>query len=176
MFKSVILATDGSDHSKRAAAVAADIAAQFKARLTLVTVMPRSMTLEDIESRPQSRRLPRSAKSLLKRIHDALKESRRAVDIDIHHYVPALPSLKDALGRVILDEAEAMADRRKVAKVTRVIDHGDAAEQILKQTRRARADLIVMGTRGLNNFRGLLIGSVSNKVIHDSKCAVLTVK
>ena len=98
------------------------------------------------------------------------------MDIDIHHYVPALPSLKDALGRVILDEAKGMADRRKVAKVTRVIDHGDAAEQILKQTRRAKADLIVMGTRGLNNFRGLLIGSVSNKVIHDAKCAVLTVK
>ncbi len=176
MFKSVILATDGSDHAKRAAVIAADIAATFKARLTLLTVIPRSMSLEDIESAPQSRRLPRSAKALVSRINKALKESRRAVDIDIHHFVPALPSLKDALGRVILNEAEAVAERRKVAKIVRVIDHGDAAEQILKQSKRAKADLIVMGTRGLNNFRGLLIGSVSNKVIHDSTCAVLTVK
>lgn len=175
MFKSVILATDGSDHAKRAAAVAADIAAQFEAHLTILTVVPRSMTLEDVEAAPQSRRLSRDAKSLMKRIHDVLREGR-TVDADVHQFVPALPSLKDALGRVILDEAEALANRRKVAKVTRVIAHGDAAEQILKQTRRARADLIVMGTRGLNNFRGLLIGSVSNKVIHDSKCAVLTVK
>ena len=175
MFKSVVLATDGSNHSKRAAAIAADIAATFKARLTLVTVLPRSMTLEDIEAAPQSHRLPRDAKNLMKRIHDTLRESR-TVDADVHQFVPALPLLQNALGKLILDEAEAMAARRKVAKVSRVVDHGDAVTQILKQATKARADLIVMGTRGLNNFRGLLIGSVSNSVIHHAKSAVLTVK
>ena len=175
MFKSVVLATDGSDHSKRAAAIAADTAAAFKARLTLVTVLPRSMTLEDIEAAPQARRLPRDARKLMKRIHDTLRESR-TVDADVHQFVPALPLLQEALAKLILDEAEAVAERRKVTRVSRVVDHGDAASQILKQAKRAKADLIVMGTRGLSNFRGLPIGSVSNKVIHDSKSAVLTVK
>ena len=175
MFKSVILATDGSSHSKRAAAHAADIAATFKAGLTLITVLPRAMSLEDIEAAPQARNLPRDAKNLIRRIHNTLRENR-TVDSDVRQYVPALPLLTESLGKLILDEAEAIADRRKVARVSRVIDHGDAAAQILKQTSRAKGDLIVMGTRGLNNFRGLLIGSVSNRVIHNSKCAVLTVK
>jgi len=175
MFKSVILATDGSGHAKRAAAVAVDIAATFKARLTLVTVLSRSMTLEDIEAAPQSRHLPPDAKKLMRRIYNALRETR-TVDADVRQYVPAMPLLQESLGALILDEAEVMAKRKKVTQVARVVDHGDAAVQILKQSRKAKADLIVMGTRGLSSFRGLLIGSVSNKVIHDSKCAVLTVK
>lgn len=175
MFKSVVLATDGSDHAKRAAAIAAEIAASFKARLTVVTVLPRSMSLEDIEAAPQARRLPRDSKDLIRRIHESLRDTR-TIDVDVHQYIPAMPSIKEALAEVILDEAEALASRKKAGKITRVIDHGDAATQILKQARKAKADLIVMGTRGLGNFRGLLIGSVSNSVINQSKSAVLTVK
>lgn len=175
MFKSVVLATDGSEHAKRATAIAGDIAANFNARLTMVTVMPRSMSLEDIEAMPQARKLPRDAKETMRRIHDTLREGR-TVDADVHQFVPALPSLKEAIGELVLDEAEGLIARKKVGKITRVVDEGDAATQILKQATKAKADLIVMGTRGLNNFRGLLIGSVSNKVIHNSKCATLTVK
>jgi nucleotide-binding universal stress UspA family protein len=133
------------------------------------------MSLEDIEAMPQARKLPRDAKETMRVIHNTLREGR-TVDADVHQYVPALPSLIDAIGEIILDEAESLANRKKAGKVTRVIDEGDAATQILKQATKAKADLIVMGTRGLSNFRGLLIGSVSNKVIHNSKCATLTVK
>lgn len=176
MFKNVLLATDGSMHAKRAAATAADLAAAYGARLTIVTVMSRSMSLEDLEAAPQARRLSRSAKDEMKRVHKLFDQSQSASDADIHAYIPALPSLANDLGEVILDEAETVAKRKKVTKITRVIDHGDAATLILKQANKAKADLIVMGTRGLNNLSGFLIGSVSNKVIHTSKCPCLTVK
>lgn len=38
------------------------------------------------------------------------------------------------------------------------------------------ADMIILGSRGLSEFKGLLLGSVSNKVVHSAKCPVLVVK
>lgn len=174
MFKHVLLATDGSANASRAAAAAADIAATYGARLTLVTVLSRFMMLEDIESMPVARKLPRAAKDELRRIHRMIPKS--STDIDVYSYIPALPSLIDALGEVILDEAEKAATRRKLRKITRVAVEGEAATQILKLVNDGKADLVVLGTRGLSNFRGLLIGGVSNKVIHGVKCPCLLVK
>lgn len=175
MFKSIVLATDGSLSAKHAAAAAADLAATYRARLTIVTVLSHSMSMEDMEGMPQARKLPRSVKDEMRRIHQLINEPR-ASDAHIHPYVPALPSATAALGELILDEAESVVKRKKVANIARVLDYGDAATQLLKQANKAKADLIVMGTRGLSSLRGLFIGSVSNKVIHNSKCPILTVK
>lgn len=37
-------------------------------------------------------------------------------------------------------------------------------------------ELIVMGSRGLTEFKGMMLGSVSNKVVHGAACPVLIVK
>lgn len=174
MFKSIVLATDGSAHAKRAAAAAADLAATYGARLTIVTVMPNALTLEDVESSPQAARLPRSAKAEIRRLRTLARESQG--DADIYPYVPALHSLGTALADAILDDAESVTARKKISKVTRLGVIGDPAAQILAQAKKAKADLIVMGTRGLSDFRGLMLGSVSHKIIHMSACPCLTVK
>lgn len=171
MFKSVVLATDGSEHAMRAAAEAADLAASTGARLTLVTVMPRSMTLEELETFPQAKRLPRDAKAELKRVHEIMASAN--TDRDLHAWVPALPSIANALGDIILDEAEKLATRRKVAKIQRVCEHGDPANGILRAAQKARADVIVMGTRGLSEIGTLVVGSVSHKVLHHATCSCL---
>ena len=176
MFKNILLAIDGSAHAKRAAAMAADIAATYGARLTLVTVMSQFMMLDDLVAMPQAGRLPRATKDEIKRIRKLVFESDS--DVNIQAYVPALPAITQELGKAILAEAQIAATRRKVkpGKITRAVVEGDAATQILKQATKAKADLIVMGTRGMGNLRGALVGSVSNKVIHAAKCATLLVK
>ena len=51
-----------------------------------------------------------------------------------------------------------------------------AAEEILKASQRIRADLVVMGSKGLTGLRRILLGSVSHKVVRYAKCSVLVVR
>ena len=39
-----------------------------------------------------------------------------------------------------------------------------------------RADLVVIGTRGLSGLKHLLLGSIAERVVQKSPCPVLTVK
>ena len=39
-----------------------------------------------------------------------------------------------------------------------------------------KAELVVLGSRGLSEFRGMLLGSVSNKVVQKAGCPVLVIK
>ena len=56
-----------------------------------------------------------------------------------------------------------------------LILEGDAAEAILVAAEDEKCDLIVMGTRGLSDFIGMALGSVSHKVLRASSCMVLIV-
>ena len=53
---------------------------------------------------------------------------------------------------------------------------GDPASRILETAAAEQADMIVMGSRGLGGLKGLLVGSVSNKVNHLAKCTCVCVK
>lgn len=51
----------------------------------------------------------------------------------------------------------------------------DPAESIIEAAQDERCDMIIMGTRGLSNLKGIALGSVSNKVLHLAHCMVLVV-
>jgi nucleotide-binding universal stress UspA family protein len=53
---------------------------------------------------------------------------------------------------------------------------GNAAEVITSFATRARCAEIIMGTRGLGRIRGLMLGSVTTKVIHLASTPVTLVK
>ena len=53
---------------------------------------------------------------------------------------------------------------------------GDTPEQIVGVAQEVHADLIVMGTRGMTEWKSLLLGGVANKVIHHATCPVLLVR
>ncbi len=53
---------------------------------------------------------------------------------------------------------------------------GLPADVILEQVIDDSNDLIVIGSRGLRQPEGYLLGSVSERVVHDANCPVLVVK
>ncbi|TRZ98737.1 MAG: permease [Rhodocyclaceae bacterium] len=79
-------------------------------------------------------------------------------------------------------EAIAAVDRVKAGlsglpvTVTGVVAEGRPEQVILDQTRKAGADLIVIGTHGRTGLDRLLMGSVAERVIGFADCAVLAVK
>jgi nucleotide-binding universal stress UspA family protein len=51
----------------------------------------------------------------------------------------------------------------------------DIADSIIEAAERDKADLIVVGKRGLTRLAGLLLGSVSQKLVSAAPCAVMVV-
>jgi nucleotide-binding universal stress UspA family protein len=53
---------------------------------------------------------------------------------------------------------------------------GHPADVIVQEAEESGADLIVVGTRGLNAAKRLVLGSVSTNVVHNAPCDVLVVR
>lgn len=68
--------------------------------------------------------------------------------------------------------AEAVGDQRGVVVEASVL-HGDPAQTLCDRS--SDAELLVVGSRGHGGFAGLLLGSVSLKCAHHSRCPVAIV-
>ena len=66
--------------------------------------------------------------------------------------------------------------RRGRVRVQAVFAEGLPADEILRAARRARADLVVMGTHGRTGLSRVFMGSVAERVVREAPCAVLTVR
>jgi nucleotide-binding universal stress UspA family protein len=86
-----------------------------------------------------------------------------------------LGTATDILVRRILDDAVALANRHGVVDVRTLSMSGDPANATLKLAQDERADLIVVGRRGLGGLSRLLLGSVSEKIVAHAPCAVAVV-
>jgi nucleotide-binding universal stress UspA family protein len=94
----------------------------------------------------------------------------------------ALAAMEKA-GGILLREAERSA---RVAlgqaatgprtKFNTILAHGPLAQTIVRQARRGKADLILIGSRGLSDIRGFLLGSISRQVASIARCSVFVVK
>lgn len=138
MFKKIIVAIDGSDHSHRAIDYAKGLAEQFGSGLWLVHVFPHTSDLLGYDEYEK------------------------------------LIGRRENKGQTILDKARQELGDTKIDVHEELLE-GPEAEAILSVADARQADLIVMGTRGRSSLQGLLLGSVSQKVIHLAKCPVLVV-
>lgn len=88
---------------------------------------------------------------------------------------PTPEAAPSATGREVLARAEAEARARGVPCRT-VLREGPVADQIVQVASEERADVVVVGSRGLTGIRRLLLGSISNEVAVKASCPVLIVK
>jgi nucleotide-binding universal stress UspA family protein len=59
-------------------------------------------------------------------------------------------------------------------EITRYSVHGDPVEELVRQSE--NACLLVVGSRGRGGFRGLMLGSVSQGVVHRAQCPVAIIR
>jgi nucleotide-binding universal stress UspA family protein len=146
----ILVPIDGSEHARKALAIAEQLARASSAPLHLLHVTESPVgddvgMLAGTSGQPLTEERRRElAEPNASQAHQVFDRARQAVDL-------AGLQVKDVLrdGRpaeVILDEAKAMG-----------------------------AGIIVMGSRGLSDMKGALIGSVSHGVAHSAPCTVVTV-
>lgn len=75
----------------------------------------------------------------------------------------------------LLESAELKA-AQAWGQVRAKLLRGHPAEAIAHSAKRERADLLVIGSRGVTEFQPMLLGSVSRKVLLQAPCPVLVVK
>jgi len=76
--------------------------------------------------------------------------------------------------RLLRNAAGKLQDSRR--RIERVVAPGDAAREIVKIARRRDVDLVVLGARGLRTLGRLLLGSVSETVLHQTRRPVIIVR
>jgi len=76
---------------------------------------------------------------------------------------------------LVLDAAAADARKEGIEVQTHPVE-GDPAEGILKVAEDTKADLIVVGNKGMHGARRFLLGSVPNKISHHAPCSVIIVR
>lgn len=84
-------------------------------------------------------------------------------------------------------EALNLERRKKISKVEQLLKesslsykvtflHGMPGPEIVKYANDQKADLVVIGSRGLNGLQEMVLGSVSHKVMKRVNCPALIVK
>jgi nucleotide-binding universal stress UspA family protein len=128
-----------------------------------------------------------SSETSLKALRWALAEARlRGASVEMVHAFPrpelvgmtmvvTLPSddeLREASDQVLAEALEAVGGAGDVLVTTHVGAGGPAS--VLVEVGEG-ADLLVIGSRGLGGFRGLLLGSVTQQVIAHAPCPVVVI-
>jgi len=142
----LLVATDGSPHALRAAALAARLARELRqVEITLINVghVPAIAyggagpeTMVDFNTLEEG--LARAGQMIL----DTTAQEFAGVDVPI----------------------------------TRLYRNGDPSALIVKTAAEMPADMIVIGCRGLGQLGGLILGSVSERVLHGAGVPVLVVR
>ena len=174
MFKTILVAADGSRFAERAVEAASGLAALAGARLVVFHVLHRRLP-EELLHMAEVEHLVEPAETGPRALAGgpgataALGGRRLAEAAEVEDAIAAI-------GQRVVEEAQGVARRAGVKEIAARIETGDPARQILAAAKADNADLIVLGRRGLGALEGLLMGSVSSKVAGLADCACLTVK
>ncbi len=147
MFRKIVLCADGSEHALEAARAVAELTQKFDSHITLLSVYNPAITPIPFVNLP---------------------ESIMMAEGDVTRYSQELHAAVEERTGAVLNAANLRyACRREI---------GHPVDRILAVAHDVGADLIVLGSRGLTEWKSLLLGSVSDGVLHHAHCPVLIVR
>ena len=155
-YRHVLVAFDGSPQAELALDHAVALAQNYRARLALVAVIPPPPLL--------AWQAPGGIRGVHEGEQTELEGSLRAAADRVPDDMSVTTRLRDAADRVPDD----------LSITTRLLD-GDPAREILRAAREGDHDVIVLGSRGRGRVSAALLGSVSNRVMHDADVPVIVI-
>lgn len=84
----------------------------------------------------------------------------------------AVQEARQAAEEAVTKAATQLGESRPASMTVRAVN-GFAAEELINASR--DADLLVVGSRGSGGFARLMMGSVSNQVVHHAHCPIVVV-
>ena len=99
-----------------------------------------------------------------------VKDQQRDAPADVQYEIGPREDVN-----LVLDAAAADARKENVEVQTHPVE-GDPAEAILSVAEETKADLIVVGNKGMTGARRFLLGSVPNNISHHAPCSVIIVR
>jgi nucleotide-binding universal stress UspA family protein len=99
-----------------------------------------------------------------------LREERQEVPEDLQWMVNPREDVNSTLEEAADELKEAGVDVQTHAR------EGDPADAILDVAEEQKADLIVVGNKGMTGAKRFLLGSVPNKVSHHAPCSVMIIR
>jgi len=169
MINTILVATDGSSHARKALDLAIEFSKLFEARLVVMHVIGQGDVPAELIHMAQVEHIvePPATDPAMPRASIPHADVRTWEESGkIHAYI----------ANKLLGSAEDTAKEKNVGEFKTVAAEGDPAKSILETAEAEKADMIVMGSRGLGNLKGMLVGSVSNKVNHLAGCTCVCVK
>jgi nucleotide-binding universal stress UspA family protein len=147
MYKRILVPLDGSATSRRGLREAIGLAKAHGARLRLLNVL----------------------------------DERFFVSTEEGYSMVNVSELVDALragGQRALDDASKLALKQRVRVDVSLVESGGSpvSDVILDEARKARADLIIMGTHGRRGMNRMLLGSDAERVLRSSPVPVLLIR
>lgn len=137
MITNILVPSDGSKTAQKAAEYAIDLAKQLKASVIALSVIDqRSLIAQTVPA-------TETARHTIEPIEDYLREAAEG-------YAGEIKNLCDKSG--------------VAAKIS--IKMGHPVEEILKEAKKSKANLIIMGSHGRSALSATFLGSVSYGVIH----------
>jgi nucleotide-binding universal stress UspA family protein len=152
----ILLVTDGSTHSQRAARYLGQFPLPKNAEVRVMHVLP-----------------PVPQPIMMEPYYGGWQTNYSAFASEEEE--KALLDRQTEQGEALLTRTSGLL-RRHGIESTPVLVRGDAATEIIDYVKANQVDLIAAGSRGLSQIKSLWMGSVSRKLVHYSACSVLIVK
>lgn len=173
MYNSIVVAVDGSERGFHAFAHALSQSEKSDVRLTVVHVLLRGVGHDGLYPIIDQLKLPDAKR---KEIEKVLVPPIPAGPIGVEAPIAIVPDeALRMLGEHVIERCKTFAQGKGKAFESMIVN-GDPADAVLEAAIEKKADLIVVGSRGLGRVKGLLLGSVSQKIVQSAACACLVVK